>query len=351
MIQVRHDWTLAEITALYETPLLELVFQAATIHRQYHDPAQVQVCKLISIKTGGCPEDCGYCSQSSKYKTEVKASGLMEKDEVVAIAANAKANGASRVCLGAAWREVRDNKQFERVLEIVKGVAETGVEVCCTLGMLTAEQAARLEEAGLYAYNHNLDTSPEYYPKIISTRTYDDRLRTIANVRKTNVTVCSGGIIGLGENETDRIALLHQLATLNPHPESVPVNILAKVPGTPMADQADVPVWETVRMIAMARVLMPRSVVRLSAGRAKMSVSDQALCFLAGANSIFSSDNKAMLTRAVPSPDYDEDQAMLELLGLRPRPAFAESAAALEECASNNDTAQECTRSPLPSPV
>jgi biotin synthase len=337
MIHVRHDWTRAEVTALYETPLLELVFQAASIHRQYHDPAQVQVCKLISIKTGGCPEDCGYCSQSSKYKTEVKASPLMERDEVVAIAANAKANGASRVCLGAAWREVRDNKQFERVLDIVRGVAEVGVEVCCTLGMLTAEQAARLEEAGLYAYNHNLDTSPEYYPKIISTRTYDDRLRTIANVRKTNVTVCSGGIIGLGESEGDRVGLLHQLATLDPHPESVPVNILAKVPGTPMADKADVPVWETVRMIATARVLMPRSVVRLSAGRAKMSVSDQALCFMAGANSIFSSDNKAMLTKAVPSPDYDEDQAMLELLGLRPRPAY--------------DGVQECSRSPQPSPV
>jgi biotin synthase len=338
MNPVRHDWTLAQISELFRRPLLELVFQAATIHRQYHDPSRVQVCKLISIKTGGCPEDCSYCSQSSRYETEIKASGLMEKEEVVAIARRAKANGVSRVCLGAAWREVRDNKQFDRVLEIVREVAQTGVEVCCTLGMLSADQARRLEEAGLYAYNHNLDTSPDYYRKIITTRTYDDRLRTIDNVRQTNVTVCCGGIIGLGESEGDRIALLHQLATMNPHPESVPVNILAKVAGTPLAEQADVPIWEVVRMIAAARIVMPQSVVRLSAGRAKMSMSDQALCFMAGASSIFSSDTKAMLTRAVPSPDYDEDQAMLDILGLQAKP-------------SAYDDSPACSSFPLPSPV
>jgi len=339
MMQLRHDWTLSQVEAIYRTPLLELVFHAASVHRQFHDPSQVQVCKLISIKTGGCPEDCAYCSQSSRYQTEVKASPLMDKDEVVAIAARAKAAGVSRVCLGAAWREVRDNRQFDSVLEMVRSVAETGLEVCCTLGMLNADQAQRLEDAGLYAYNHNLDTSREFYSTIISTRTYDDRLNTIANVRKTSVTVCSGGIIGLGEGEVDRIALLHQLATINPHPESVPVNVLAKVPGTPLAGEADVPITETVRMIAASRILMPRSVVRLSAGRAKMSVSDQALCFMAGANSIFSSDTKAMLTRAVPSPDYDEDMELLSTLGLTTRPPY------------QGRVSEECSHSPQPSPV
>jgi len=322
MNPIRHDWTLSEVAELYRTPLLELIFQAATVHRAHHDPSRVQVCKLISVKTGGCPEDCAYCSQSSRYETDIKASPLMERGEVVAIARRAKEAGASRVCLGAAWREVRDNRQFDQVLQMVRDIAELDLEVCCTLGMLNEDQAKRLEEAGLYAYNHNLDTSPEHYSKIITTRTYADRLRTIANIRQTNVTVCCGGIIGLGESEGDRIALLHQLATLEPHPESVPINVLAKVPGTPMAEQPDVPIWETARMIAMARLLMPTSVVRLSAGRAKMSVSDQALCFLAGANSIFSSDSKTMLTRAVPSPDYDQDRDMLELLGLQPRPAY-----------------------------
>ncbi|HUB27686.1 MAG TPA: biotin synthase BioB [Tepidisphaeraceae bacterium] len=322
MNPIRHDWTLSEVAELYRTPLLELIFQAATVHRAHHDPSRVQVCKLISVKTGGCPEDCAYCSQSSRYETDIKASPLMERGEVVAIARRAKEAGASRVCLGAAWREVRDNRQFDQVLQMVRDIAELDLEVCCTLGMLNEDQAKRLEEAGLYAYNHNLDTSPEHYSKIITTRSYADRLRTIANIRQTNVTVCCGGIIGLGESEGDRIALLHQLATLEPHPESVPINVLAKVPGTPMAEQPDVPIWETARMIAMARLLMPTSVVRLSAGRAKMSVSDQALCFLAGANSIFSSDSKTMLTRAVPSPDYDQDRDMLELLGLQPRPAY-----------------------------
>jgi len=248
----------------------------------------------------------------------------MEKDQVLDVARRAKAAGVSRVCMGAAWREVRDNKQFDRVLDMVKDVTAMGVEVCCTLGMLTDEQAQRLDEAGLYAYNHNLDTSREHYSSIITTRTYDDRLNTLASVRKTSVTVCCGGIMGLGETQEDRISLLHTLSRFNPHPESVPINILSKVPGTPMADAADVPVTDTVRMIAVARILMPASVVRLSAGRARMSVSDQALCFMAGANSIFSSDDKQMLTRAVPSPDYDADRELLDVLGLKMRPPFKE---------------------------
>jgi biotin synthase len=329
--EIRHDWTLSEIGAFFQMPLMELVFQAQSIHRRHHDPAEIQVCKLISIKTGGCPEDCSYCSQSSRYQTEVKASPLMEKEEVLSIARRAKEAGVSRVCMGAAWREVRDNKQFDRVLEMVSDVTAIGVEVCCTLGMLTEDQARRLEEAGLYAYNHNLDTSREHYGKIITTRTYDDRLDTIAAVRKTSVTVCSGGIMGLGETQADRISMLHTLATLDPHPESLPVNVLSKVAGTPMADEPDVPVWETVRMIAVARMLMPASVVRLSAGRARLSVSDQALCFMAGANSIFSSETRQMLTKAVPSPDYDADRELLNVLGLRPRAAFKDSPRAKAE--------------------
>ena len=319
---VRHDWVIEEVQALFQTPLMELVFRAADVHRQFHDPAEIQVCTLISIKTGGCPEDCGYCSQSSRYQTEVSASPMMDREEVVAIAQRAKSAGVSRVCMGAAWREVRDNKQFDRVLEMVREVTDLGVEVCCTLGMLNEDQARRLEAAGLYAYNHNLDTSREHYPKVITTRTYDDRLRTIANVRKTDVTVCSGGIIGLGETEADRVSMLHTLATLDPHPESVPVNVLSRVRGTPLAAQQSVSVDQTVRMIATARILMPASVVRLSAGRDKLSASDQALCFMAGANSIFSSETGQMLTQAVRTHDYDADRELLSSLGLKVRPAF-----------------------------
>jgi biotin synthase len=317
---MRHDWTLSEVRELFATPLLDLVFRAACVHREHHEASEVQVCKLISIKTGACPEDCSYCSQSSRYQTEVEPSPLMGRQEVMQIAQRAREAGVTRVCLGAAWREVRDGKQFDRVLEMVKDVAALGLEVCCTLGMLDERQAARLQDAGLYAYNHNLDTSENYYSTIITTRKYADRLATLANVRKTNVTLCTGGIIGLGESESDRIALLHTLATMNPHPESVPINVLAKVPGTPLASQADVPIEDTVRVIAAARILMPGSVVRLSAGRAAMSSSDQALCFLAGANSIFSSDDRRMLTKAVESPDYDADRNLLQTLGLKPRP-------------------------------
>ena len=324
----RFDWTRPEIAEIYHSPLLELVFQAASVHRQHHQPGEVQICKLISIKTGACPEDCSYCSQSARYKTEVKAQALMSKDEVLEIAGRAKASGVSRVCMGAAWREVKDNQQFDRVLEMVTDVTAMGLEVCCTLGMLTESQAKRLEDAGLYAYNHNLDTSAEYYETIITTRTYADRLNTIDNVRKTSVTMCTGGIIGLGETADDRISMLQTLATLRPHPESVPINILAKVPGTPLADQPDVPALDVVRMVATTRILMPESVVRLSAGRAKMSASEQGMCFLAGANSIFSSETGQMLTLAVPSPRYDADQQLFSVLGLTTRPPFKNKVAA-----------------------
>ncbi|MDH6097283.1 biotin synthase BioB [Anabaenopsis sp. FSS-46] len=319
-VGIRYNWQKAEIQAIYNQPFLELIYQAASVHRQYHDPRKIQVCKLISIKTGACPEDCGYCAQSSRYKTEVKPQALLEKETVVNIAQQAKAQGVSRVCMGAAWREVRDNSQFETVLDMVKEVTDMGLEVCCTLGMLNTDQAKRLEAAGLYAYNHNLDTSQEYYNTIITTRTYGDRLNTIDNVRQTNVTVCSGGILGLGESVEDRVGMLQTLANLQPHPESVPINILSQVPGTPLENQPDVPIWEVVRMIATARIIMPTSDVRLSAGRARLSQVEQALCFMAGANSIFSSDDQKMLTVTTPCPDYDADRQMLNLLGLEMRP-------------------------------
>jgi biotin synthase len=321
-VELRNDWTLEQIRELAGLGLLELVYRAATVHRQFHEPGEIQICKLISVKTGACPEDCAYCSQSSRYQTEVRPTGLMPRDEVVKIARQAKEAGASRVCLGAAWREVKDNQQFDRILEMVSDVTELGLEVCCTLGMLNETQAQRLEDAGLYAYNHNIDTSERFYETIITTRKFADRLNTIEQVRKTNVTVCSGGIIGMGETMEDRLSMLHTLATMRPHPESVPINILAKVPGTPMEDRPDLPIWETVRMIALARLLMPASVVRLSAGRAQLSVSDQAMCFMAGANSIFSSDNGQMLTMAVPSPKYDADAKLMDLLGLRAMEPF-----------------------------
>ncbi|WP_414575445.1 biotin synthase BioB [Anabaena sp. CCY 9402-a] len=320
MSGIRYDWQEVEIREIYNTPLLELIYQAASIHRQYHNPKQIQVCKLISIKTGGCPEDCSYCAQSSRYQTEVKPQALLDKETVLNIAQNAKEKGVSRVCMGAAWREVRDNSQFDQVLDMVKDVTDMGLEVCCTLGMLTADQAKRLETAGLYAYNHNLDTSAEYYSTIITSRTYSDRLNTIENVRQTNVTVCSGGILGLGETVEDRVSMLHTLANLHPHPESVPINILSQVEGTPLENQPDVPIWDVVRMIATARIVMPTSDVRLSAGRARLSQVEQAFCFMAGANSIFSSDDNKMLTVTTPCPDYDADQEMLNLFGLEMRP-------------------------------
>ena len=316
---IRTDWSRAEVEALWAVPLLELVHRAALVHREFHDPRDVQVCQLLSIKTGGCPEDCGYCSQSVFNDSGVKPEPLLALDEVLHTARRAQRNGVTRLCMGAAWREVKDNQQFDRVLEMVRGVADLGLEVCCTLGMLTPEQARRLADAGLYAYNHNLDTSEEYYDRVITTRTYQDRLDTIEAVRATDVTVCCGGIIGLGESEADRIGLLHRLATLDPHPESVPVNVLAKFEGSPLADADAVHVAETVRMIAVARLLMPASVVRLSAGRNDLGFSDQALCFMAGANSIFSSERNMMLTEVSPCADHASDRAMLAELGLRAR--------------------------------
>ncbi len=319
-IQIRHDWTTAEINAIYETPLLELIYRAATVHRHFQDTAEVQVCTLLSIKTGGCPEDCAYCPQAARYHTDVKTQSLMQKEEVLEYARKAKEAGSTRFCMGAAWREVRDNRDFDRVLEMVKGVNEMGLEVCCTLGMLTKEQAKKLQGAGLHAYNHNLDTSAEYYGEIIHTRTYEDRLQTLDNVRKAGVTVCCGGIIGLGEKQEDRIGMLHTLSNLPEHPESVPINALVRIKGTPLENNPKVDVWDMVRMIATARILMPKTMVRLSAGRLEFSVAEQALCFMAGANSIFAGEK--LLT--TPNPSFDDDNTMFALLGLKPRAAFKE---------------------------
>jgi biotin synthase len=320
---IRNDWSIEEIKTIYNTPLLELIYKAATLHREYNETGEVQVCTLLSIKTGGCSEDCAYCPQAARYTTDVTVQALMKKEEVLEYAAKAKEAGSTRFCMGAAWREVRDNKDFDRVLDMVKGVNEMGMEVCCTLGMLTEEQAKKLADAGLYAYNHNLDTSSEYYGEIIHTRTYDDRLQTLDNVRKAGVSVCCGGIVGLGETHDDRIKMLHTLSTMPEHPESVPINALVPVKGTPLEFNDKVDIWDMVRMIATARILMPRAMVRLSAGRTSMSVAEQSLCFMAGANSIFAGDK--LLT--TPNPSYDEDNAMFQLLGLTPRESFKESKA------------------------
>jgi biotin synthase len=317
-VQIRHDWSIEEIKEIYNTPLLELVFRAASIHRQTQDTAEVQVCTLLSIKTGGCSEDCSYCPQAARYNTDIKVHGLLKKEDVLEYAQKAKDAGSTRFCMGAAWREVRDNRDFDRVLDMVKGVNELGMEVCTTLGMLTEEQAQKLADAGLYAYNHNLDTSSEYYESIITTRTYDDRLRTLDNVRKAGVSVCCGGIIGLGESHEDRIGMLHTLSNMPTHPDSVPINALTRVKGTPLENMPKVAFWDMVRMIATTRIVIPKAMVRLSAGRAEMSISEQALCFMAGANSIFTGEK--LLT--TDNPSFEEDHMMFELLGLKPREAF-----------------------------
>lgn len=317
-VQIRHDWSIEEIKEIYNTPLLELVFRAASIHRQTQDTAEVQVCTLLSIKTGGCSEDCSYCPQAARYNTDIKVHGLLKKEDVLAYAQKAKEAGSTRFCMGAAWREVRDNRDFDRVLDMVKGVNELGMEVCTTLGMLTEEQAQKLADAGLHAYNHNLDTSSEYYDSIITTRTYDDRLRTLDNVRKAGVSVCCGGIIGLGESHEDRIGMLKTLSSMPTHPESVPINALTRVKGTPLENMPKVAFWDMVRMIATTRIVIPKAMVRLSAGRAEMSISEQALCFMAGANSIFTGEK--LLT--TDNPSFEEDHMMFELLGLKPREAF-----------------------------
>lgn len=317
-MQIRNDWSREEVGEIYNLPLLELIYNAATVHRQFHATGEVQVCTLLSVKTGGCQEDCAYCPQAARYHTDVEAHKLLDNETVVNVARLAKEAGSTRFCMGAAWREVRDNKDFDRVLEMVKDVNGLGLEVCCTMGMLTESQAERLKEAGLYAYNHNLDTSEDYYEEIITTRNYDDRLKTLTHVRKAGISVCCGGIIGLGESDKDRMNMLHTLATLPEHPESVPVNALVAVEGTPLENRPRVSVWDMVRMIGTARILMPKAMVRLSAGRNEMSNEEQALCFLAGANSIFSGEK--LLT--TPNPDFDADSRMFELLGLTPRESF-----------------------------
>ena len=318
MISPRHNWTKEEIIAIYNKPLMDLLYEAASIHREHHDPNVVQVSTLLSIKTGGCSEDCGYCPQAARYHTDIEGNDLMSVSQVKAQALRAKEAGSSRVCMGAAWRNVKDGKEFDDVLEMVRTINKLEMEVCCTLGMITENQAQRLAEAGLYAYNHNLDSSEEYYKEVISTRGYQDRLDTIDNVRKTNVTVCSGGIIGMGENIEDRAGMLVALSTLNPQPESTPINALVAVEGTPLEDQKPVSIWEMVRMVATTRIVMPETQVRLSAGRTQMSREGQAMCFFAGANSIFAGDK--LLT--TPNPDVNEDMKMFELLGLNPQKPF-----------------------------
>lgn len=312
----KHDWTKEELLEIYNKPLLSLIYEAATVHRQWHKADEVQLSTLLSVKTGGCPEDCSYCGQAARYHTDIKVQALLPTETVLAHAKKAKDGGSSRFCMAAAWREVRDNRDFDRIIDMVKGVNELGLEVCCTLGMLTESQAQRLQEAGLYAYNHNLDTSEDFYDNIISTRKFDNRINTINHVRKAGITVCSGGIIGLGESNADRISMLRTLANMEVHPESVPINALARVKGTPLENNPKVAVWDMVRMIATARITMPASMVRLSAGRIEMSETEQAFCFMAGANSIFTGERETLLV--TPNPAADEDLAMLFNLGLKP---------------------------------
>ncbi|WP_324827673.1 biotin synthase BioB [Qipengyuania zhejiangensis] len=319
MIQIRTDWTREEIAGLFNLPFTELLFQAATVHREFHPPSQVQLCTLLSIKTGGCPEDCGYCSQSVKADSGVEATKLMEVQSVLQRAAQAKDAGSQRFCMGAAWRNPKD-RDMPGLVEIVKGVRAMGLETCMTLGMLTPKQADMLKEAGLDYYNHNVDTGPEYYERVISTRNYQDRLDTLQNVRDAGINVCSGGIVGMGETREDRVGFVNTLATLERHPESVPVNALVPVKGTVLGDMlADTPLAkiddiEFVRTVAVARICMPMSMVRLSAGRESMSEATQALCFMAGANSIFTGDT--LLT--APNAGDDSDVALFAKLGLTP---------------------------------
>lgn len=330
---VRRDWTKSEIAEIYTLPFHELMHRASTVHRMYWDPSEVQQCTLLSIKTGGCTEDCSYCSQSTRHRTFVKPTPTMKVQKVLEAAQRAKDAGSTRFCMGAAWRELGNKKNaFNHILDMVRGVNGMGLEVCCTLGMLDATQARQLKDAGLTAYNHNLDTSPEHYPNVISTRKYEDRLETIANVREAGISVCCGGILGLGEKETDRVGLLHVLATLPEHPESVPINALVAVEGTPLGDAAaeaesngeesgiaDVDSFDMARMIATARIVMPRTMVRLSAGRLSFSDAEQYLMFQAGANSIFNGDK--LLT--TDNPAFDDDTRLFQKLGFVGKPAHA----------------------------
>ncbi|ORY98515.1 biotin synthase [Syncephalastrum racemosum] len=314
---LRNDWSRDEIQAIYDSPFMDLMYYGAKVHRENFNAREVQQCTLLSIKTGGCTEDCKYCPQSSRYNTVVKAQKMLDSGEIMDAAQRAKDAGSTRFCMGAAWRDLKGRKSnFNKIVGYVKAIRGMGMEVCCTLGMLNEEQAKQLKEAGLTAYNHNLDTSREFYPKIISTRSYDERLKTIDNAQNAGISVCSGGIIGLGEEEEDRVGLLHTLSNLPKHPESVPVNALLAVPGTPLEKQEPVTVFEMVRMIATARIVMPQSMVRLSAGRVRFSTAEQAMCFMAGANSIFTGDK--LLT--TPNNEFTDDQKMFDLLGLVPKP-------------------------------
>lgn len=320
----QREWTLLELSEVYNSPLPDLLFEAQRVHRENFDPLEVQRSTLLSIKTGGCPENCSYCPQSAHYSTMVEREPMLAREVILEKAKEAQQEGSTRFCMGAAWREVRDGQDFDYVLEIVREVTRLGLEVCCTLGMLSAEQAKRLQEAGCYAYNHNLDTSPEYYSSIIQTRSYEDRLETLKNIRKAGMTMCCGGIVGMGESIDDRLKLLLELTKQDPHPESVPLNMLVRVEGTPLESEEKVDPIEFVRLVATARIAMPQSMVRLSAGRTEMSDELQALCFFAGANSIFAGEK--LLT--TPNPGESSDQALMGRLGMRFR-----SASALEEAA------------------
>lgn len=313
-MRLRHDWARSEIQEIYRLSLPKLIFQAQLAHQAFHNPDEVQLCRLLSIKTGGCPEDCCYCPQSAHYDTGVVRHQLMTPPDVFDAATRARSEGATRFCLGGAWKNVPEGKEFEQLLTIVRSIASLNMEICCTFGMLTEDQAIRLKEAGVTAYNHNLDTSPEFYGNIITTRVYEDRLRTINHVRKAGITVCCGGILGMGESEDDRIGLLQQLSSLAPHPESVPINMLVRAEGTPLENAAEIDSFIMVRTIATARILMPSSRVRLAAGRQEMSQEAVALCFLAGANSIFTGEK--LLT--TPNPAADQDNKLLQNLGMRP---------------------------------
>ncbi|MBW0463695.1 hypothetical protein O181_003410 [Austropuccinia psidii MF-1] len=324
-------WTRQEVKDVYDSPLMELVFRSATVHRAYHDPSKVQLCTLLNIKTGGCTEDCSYCAQSSRYSTGLKASKLIDIEPVLAEARKAKENGSTRFCMGAAWRDLNGRKNgFKKILEMVREVRGMGMEVCTTLGMLSAEQAKQLKEAGLTAYNHNLDTSREFYPKVITTRSYDERLETIENVRQAGISVCSGGIIGLGESDNDRIGLIYEMSQLPAPPESFPVNALVPIPGTPLGDNERVSFTEILRTISTARIVLPTSIVRFAAGRNTFSEAEQAMCFMAGANAIFTGEK--MLT--TPTSGWDEDISMFGRWGINPLGSFenqAESAKSVKK--------------------
>ncbi len=327
------QWTQDQILDIYNKPLMELLYEAATVHRENHNPLEVQISTLLSIKTGGCPEDCGYCPQAARYHTNIETNDLMSVSQVKAQALRAKSNGSSRLCMGAAWRNIQNNEEFDQVLEMVKTVNNLEMEVCCTLGMMTEDQAKRLADAGLYAYNHNLDSSEEHYKEIISTREYEDRLKTIENANNAGISVCSGGIIGMGESDADRCGMLVTLANMNPQPKSVPINALVAVEGTPLENQEPVPIWDMARMVATTRIVIPKAVVRLSAGRTYMSDEGQALCFMAGASSIFAGDK--LLT--TPNPDINEDKKLFKILGLRPKEAFIDAKQPV-----SNDDYKEC---------